>query len=120
MYRYHRKADVSNKSSKTTSHELLAISHGSAALCFGHEENPDRVETTVRRGDVIVVPAGVAHRLMEDLDGGFEMVGCYPVGCGWDMAYGKEGEEGRIQGIGALEWFGRDPIYGGEGPVLEV
>lgn len=57
---------------------------------------------------------------MEDLDGGFEMAGCYPVGCGWDMAYGKEGEEGRIGGIGGLGWFGRDPVYGGEGPVLEV
>lgn len=43
-------------------------------------ENPNRLETNVRKGDVIVVPAEVGHRLLEDLDGGFEMVGSDPAG----------------------------------------
>ena len=42
---------------------------------FGGEENPDRLETSVEKGEGIVVPAGVGHRLLEDLSGGFEMVG---------------------------------------------
>lgn len=102
----------------STTHEVLCIASGSAKLCFGHEDSPSRVDITVSRGDVIVVPAGVAHRLLEDEGGGFEMVGSYPKGCSWDMCYGKKGEEEKIKGIRGLGWFERDPIYGDEGPVL--
>ena len=102
----------------STSHEVLAICNGEAKLCFGHEDNPERFESEVTKGDVVVVPAGVAHRLMEDLEGGFQMVGCYPPGKQWDMCYGKKGEEGKISQIKSLGWFDRDPIYGNEGPAL--
>lgn len=104
----------------STSHEVLAIAHGEARLCFGHEDNPKKVEAVLTKGDVIVMPAGVAHRLLEDLRGGFEMVGCYPNGCSWDMCYGKKGEEAKIEGIKKLKWFSRDPVYGDEGPVLDL
>jgi uncharacterized protein YjlB len=97
---------------------VLGIANGRARLCFGHEDNPDRVEEIVARGDVVVIPAGVAHRLMEDLEGGFQMVGCYPKGCGWDMNYGKEGEEENIKGIETLKWFEKDPVYGDDGPAV--
>jgi uncharacterized protein YjlB len=53
--------------------------------------------------------------------GGFETVGAYPVGSEqWDMCYGREGEEGRVEGIKGVRWFGGDPVYGEDGPVLEV
>ena len=68
----------------------------------------------------MIVPAGVAHRLLDDIEGGFSMVGCYPQGSSWDMAYGKKGEEKQIDGIGELGWFERDPVYGDEGPAVEV
>lgn len=76
----------------------------------------------VERGDVVVVPAGVAHRLMEEVGGkGFEMVGCYPKGGkAWDMCYGRHGEEDVEERIGALGWFERDPVYGDQGPVLQI
>ena len=48
------------------------------------------------------------------------MVGSYPKGCNWDMCYGKEGEEDKVKGIVSLGWFDKDPIYGDQGPVLEV
>ncbi|EME48027.1 hypothetical protein DOTSEDRAFT_21742 [Dothistroma septosporum NZE10] len=105
----------------STSHEVLAVSKGKAKLCFGHEENLGRVEVTAERGDVMVVPAGVGHRLLEDLgDGGFEMIGSYPKGCDWDMCYGKKGEEGKVEKIRGLKWFERDPVYGDVGPALDV
>ncbi|KAK4119051.1 hypothetical protein N657DRAFT_684736 [Parathielavia appendiculata] len=129
----------------STTHEVLCVFSGRAKLLFGGEGNPGAVETVVERGDVIVLPAGVAHRLVADLSsssssgptaaageeegedeggacsGRFEMVGGYPVGGEqWDMCYGREGEEGRVQGIKRLGWFEKDPIYGDQGPVLEV
>lgn len=105
----------------STTHEVLCVSNGSARLCFGGEDNDDRVELTVQPGDVIVVPAGVGHRLLEEVgDSGFEMVGCYPRGSQqWDMCYGAPGEESKILDIENVPWFQRDPIYGAHGPVLE-
>lgn len=104
----------------STAHEVLCVASGKARLCFGGEENPGRVEPVIEKGDVLVVPAGVAHRLLQDIDGGFNMVGSYPVGKSWDMCYGKEGEEEKVKGIGSLGWFKRDPIYGDEGPSLHI
>lgn len=107
----------------STTHEVLGAVKGAARLCFGGEENPGRVEEEVTKGDVIVVPAGVGHRLLEDVseDGeGFEMVGSYPPGCEWDMCYGRKGEEEKVKKIGDLDWFKRDPVYGDDGPVLKV
>ncbi|GAA5919069.1 hypothetical protein JCM1841_003732 [Sporobolomyces salmonicolor] len=104
----------------STSHEVLCVCAGRAELCFGGKDNPERAQVVAQKGDVIVVPAGVGHRLLEDLEGGFEMVGSYPPGCSWDMCYGKEGEEDKGEAIKKLKWFERDPIYGEEGPALEV
>ncbi|KUJ16834.1 uncharacterized protein LY89DRAFT_65883 [Mollisia scopiformis] len=103
----------------STTHEVLCISSGRAKLCFGGEDNPGRFEPVVEKGDVIIVPAGVGHRLLDDFNSGFEMVGSYPKGKQWDMCYGKKGEESKVKGIGELGWFEKDPLYGDEGPVLQ-
>ncbi|KAI1455532.1 RmlC-like cupin domain-containing protein [Annulohypoxylon moriforme] len=103
----------------STSHEVLCISQGKAKLCFGGEDNPGKVEKEVVQGDVLILPAGVGHRLLRDITGRFEMVGSYPKGYNWDMCYGKRGEEDKMESIRTLPWFERDPIYGDTGPVLE-
>ncbi|TCD66549.1 hypothetical protein EIP91_001270 [Steccherinum ochraceum] len=102
----------------STVHELLVVFKGSAKVCFGGEENPGRVDTEVQKGDAMLLPAGVAHRLLQGRDG-FEMIGSYPRGASWDMCYGREGEDvdERIAGLG---WLKRDPLYGNEGPALQV
>lgn len=104
----------------STTHEVLCVSSGKAKLCFGGEDNPKRAELDAKAGDVMVVPAGVAHRLLEDHNGDFEMVGSYPSGKHWDMCYGREGEEEKVAGIEGMDWFERDPIYGDKGPALDV
>jgi uncharacterized protein YjlB len=104
----------------STTHEVLCISKGKAKLCFGGEDNPNRVESVVSQGDAIVVPAGVGHRLLEDIDGGFEMVGSYPTGKNWDMCYGRPGEETKRNSIVEIDWFRKDPIYGQSGPTMET
>ncbi len=57
---------------------------------------------------------------MEDIDGGFEMVGSYQTGKNWDMCYGKEGEEKKVEAIANLGWFSVDPLYGEGGPAVDV
>lgn len=105
----------------STAHEALCVAHGMAKLCFGGKDNPKKVEPVLEKGDVMVVPAGVAYRLLEDIEGGFNMVGWrYPKGKNWDMCYGNKGEEEEVKGIWALGWFERDPTYGDEGPALQV
>jgi uncharacterized protein YjlB len=106
----------------STTHEVLCVSRGSATLLFGGEGNEGAVEVKVEKGDAIVVPAGVGHRLLREEEGGeFEMVGSYPKDAGkWDMCYGRDGEEERVGEIEKLKWFERDPVYGDEGPVLDV
>ena len=103
----------------SSTHEVLGIASGSAMCCFGGEENEARVDTVLKQGDVVIIPAGVSHRLLEDF-GGFQMVGSYPQGKTWDMCYGKAGEEHQIKQIQDLRWFDQDPIYGDHGPSLEV
>lgn len=102
----------------STTHEVLCVVRGRARLLFGGEGNPGCVEEEVESGDVVVLPAGVAHRLVEDVEGGFEMVGAYPRGCAWDMCFGREGEEGKAEAVGEVKWLDRDPMYGDDGPVL--
>ncbi|KAH7018207.1 uncharacterized protein B0I36DRAFT_335499 [Microdochium trichocladiopsis] len=122
----------------STTHEVLVITRGTARLRFGGEDNPGGHTADVATGDVLVVPAGVGHRLLEDtssssssspssstksslLPGPFEMVGSYPPGCSWDMCYGNEGEDGAKleSNIEQLEWFAQDPIYGHQGPAID-
>lgn len=52
----------------STTHEILCVSRGRAKLCFGGEENSDKRDIVVEKGDAMVLPAGIGHRLLEDLD----------------------------------------------------
>jgi len=102
----------------STTHEVLCIYSGSARLLFGGEKNPGKVEAEVKAGDMVVIPAGVGHRLMEDLEGGFQMVGSYPKGCSWDMCYGTAEEGDMKEKVKSVKWLEKDPLYGDDGPVL--
>ncbi|KAI1741059.1 RmlC-like cupin domain-containing protein [Xylaria scruposa] len=104
----------------STSHEVLSVTNGKATICFGHEDNPEKVTCNIEKGDLVIIPAGVAHRLQAVLEGDFEMVGSYPKGYNWDMCYGIQDEEGKIEKIKELPWFKRDPVYGDKGPTLDV
>jgi hypothetical protein len=71
-------------------------------LGFGGESNPSKVETEVQKGDVIIIPAGVAHRLLDDFSSNFQMVGSYPKGKHPDMCRGKKEEEEKVKAISGL------------------
>ncbi|KAJ5490808.1 hypothetical protein N7539_002375 [Penicillium diatomitis] len=107
--------------SHSTTHEVLGVVAEQAQLCFGGEGGPGRFEPTVRQGDLIVVSAGVGHRLLRDLgEQKFQTVGSYPAGKHWDMCYREAGEQENIDSIHDLAWFQRDPLYGDLGPALQV
>lgn len=87
---------------------------------FGHESNPEKLEVIVEKGDVLIIPAGVGHKLLDDFHSGFELVGSYPRGMHCDMCCGKNGESGKVNGIAGLPWFEKDPVYGDDGPLLKI
>lgn len=104
----------------STTHEVLVIVCGSAHLCFGGPSNPEKTILEAKIGDVIIVPAGVSHALLDE-NGGFQMVGAYPPDSEpWDMCV-NEATHAQQQNIRSLGWFERDPIYGntddGKSPI---
>jgi len=101
----------------TNAHEVLAICGGRAMVCFGGEHG---ITLTLSASDVVVIPAGVAHK---NLGAGndFVVVGAYPRGQeGYDMCRGKREE--RLQAdrnIVSVPTPGSDPLYGPAGPLTE-
>ena len=101
----------------STTHEVLGVYSGSATLRLGGE-NGNNVE--VHAGDVIVIPAGVAHQNIGARDD-FGVVGAYPDGREWDLLRGQPGERPEAdQRIAALPIPDNDPIYGAEGPLRQI
>jgi uncharacterized protein YjlB len=101
----------------STSHEVLGVYSGAATLRLGgeHGENLE-----VQAGDVIVIPAGVAHQNLVASDD-FGVVGAYPEGREWDLLRGLPGERPKAnRNIAALPMPDNDPVYGAEGPLRQL
>jgi uncharacterized protein YjlB len=101
----------------STSHEALGVYVGSARLRLGGEHG-QTVE--VRSGDVILIPAGVAHHHI-GASPDFSVVGAYPDGREWDLLRGLPGERPKSdRTIAALPIPDYDPIYGADGPLRQI
>ncbi len=100
----------------STTHEVLGVFSGSAMVQLG---GPRGITQTVRAGDVVIIPAGVAHKnLGATVD--FGVVGAYPGGHEWDMNYGNAGERPAADhAIARVPLPRRDPVYGTDGPLFE-
>jgi uncharacterized protein YjlB len=101
----------------STTHEILGVYCGAAMLRLGgeHGRNLD-----VQSGDVIVIPAGVAHQKI-DASSDFAVVGAYPDGRDWDLMRGLPGERPKAdRKIATLPIPENDPIYGGDGPLRQI
>ncbi len=101
----------------STAHEVLAICGGRAEVCFGGEHG---ITLTLSAGDVVVIPAGVAHK---NLGAGndFVVVGAYPRGQeNYDMCHGKREERREAdKNIVSVPTPASDPLYGPDGPLTE-
>jgi len=100
----------------STAHEVLGVYRGSARVQLGGERG---VVHEVHPGDVIIIPAGVAHKNLGS-SGDFGVVGAYPEGQDWDMNYGKPGERPKSdRNIRRVALPKADPVYGVAGPLME-
>jgi len=93
----------------STTHEVLGVYRGEATLLLGGDNG---VRVKIEQGDVLVIPAGVAHKNLGEVhDVG--CIGAYPSGMNYDMNYGKAGERPRTdRKIREVPLPEADPVYG--------
>lgn len=123
----------------SVAHEVVGIARGRARIQFGGPSGP---VFDVEAGDAVLIPAGVAHRRLDDTPG-FSSVGAYPPGQQPDLCVLSEADQRAAQArpdVGGLdiEAVGEDalqaarervrqtalpetdPIMGVAGPVAEI
>jgi uncharacterized protein YjlB len=98
-----------------TAHEVLGIAAGHAAVRFGGDGGP---VVEVRAGDVVVIPAGVAHcNLGSSPD--LLVVGAYPGGRSPDLNKGTPADHpaarAKLEKVALPE---ADPVFGPDGPLI--
>ncbi len=88
-------------------HEVLGIYKGQTTLLLG---GPSGQKIFVQKGDVLIIPAGVAHKNL-GRENAVGVVGAYPHGHAYDMNYGKAGERSATdENISRVPIPSRDPI----------
>jgi uncharacterized protein YjlB len=101
----------------STTPEALGVWRGSATVLFGGD---DGVVVRVEARDLVVIPAGVAHKALE-ATGDFSVAASYPGGLRPDMCYGKPGERpGTDRAIALVPIPATDPVAGAEGPLVRI
>jgi uncharacterized protein YjlB len=100
----------------STAHEVLGCYVGRAALMLG---GPEGTRIEISRGDVVVLPAGVAHKSIET-SADFKVVGAYAEGRAYDMRQGNTDEtKAAEREIAQVPLPNADPVHGPGGPLLE-
>ena len=101
----------------SSAHEVLGCYGGIADIQLG---GPGGAVLRVVTGDVVIIPAGVAHKRV-DSSSGFRVVGAYPYGQTPDMCYGKEGEQNSAAAnVSRVPLPELDPAYPTRGILLNL
>lgn len=99
----------------STAHEVLGVAAGTARVQLG---GPGGTAFDVKAGDVLVLPAGVAHKNL-GASSDFVVVGAYPDGQDWDLNRGRPGERPDAdRNIEQVPLPSADPVYGPKGPLV--
>ena len=99
-----------------TTHEVLACIAGEATVQLG---GPGAEKYSFTQGDVLLLPAGVAHKRIE-ASRDFKIVGAYPEGLEPDMQKGEaENYEAIKQLIASVVRPAKDPVEGEDGAVIK-
>jgi uncharacterized protein YjlB len=100
----------------STAHEVLGIARGSARVRLGGQ-NGATVE--LREGDVVVIPAGVAHK-RESASGDLLVVGSYPQGQRPDICRADPAVHDKsAANVARVAPPPCDPVTGEAGPLLD-
>ncbi len=101
----------------SSAHEVLGIAAGEVRVAFG---GPSGRTVTVRAGDVVVIPAGVAHRNTAQSDD-LLVIGAYPGGSDYDLRRGDPREhETVLRAIACVPLPDCDPVFGRDGPLRQL
>jgi uncharacterized protein YjlB len=100
----------------SNTHEVLGCIAGQSTVQLG---GPGKDEYAFNKGDVILIPAGVAHKLTSSTDD-FKIVGAYPNGQQPDMQRGEAPDYDAVQKR-AYDTLvpATDPVTKFKGPVQE-
>jgi uncharacterized protein YjlB len=90
-------------------HEVMGIYSGDCHVLLGGDKG---IQLLVEKGDVLLIPAGVAHKNVGATIN-FKCIGAYPDGKDFDINLGKSGERPRTDHhIKKVPLPKKDPIYG--------
>jgi uncharacterized protein YjlB len=97
-------------------HEVLGVHKGETTLQLGGKKGE---KVKIRRGDVVIIPAGVAHQNLGEQDD-VKCVGAYPQGMDYDINYGNVGERPQTdRNIARVPIPGKDPVFGKKGGLVK-
>jgi len=95
-------------------HEVMGVCKGKTTLMLGGEEG---TLLTISKGDVLIIPAGVAHKNMQR-EKDVMCVGAYPDGRDYDIKKGLRTERPEADlHIAMLELPKADPVFGSHGEL---
>jgi len=98
----------------SNTHEVMAVIKGATTLLLGGENG---IHLKIEKGDVIIIPAGVAHCNLEK-EKDVICIGGYPGGKDFDMNYGKPGERPAAdERIAQVKIPRFDPVTGKSDPL---
>lgn len=100
----------------SSAHEALGVAGGNGTLVLG---GPGGKEVVVRKGDMLILPAGTGHCLKKSSDN-FRVVGAYPAGQeDYDICTQKDNVASKKANIRKVSKPSNDPVFGAEGPLAD-
>lgn len=99
----------------SNTHEAIGVVRGETTIQLGGDAG---VKLKIQKGDVIVLPAGTAHKNLGD-ENAVVCVGGYPKGKEYDMCYGSDGERlAADENLKKVKLPDTDPVFGTQGGVV--